>query len=181
MGFVGLPGAAYNTFSPGLWPSEAAWKLRCEIALTAGFAPGETFTFKNAPMGGPESTNRLGWSTNREGLSVTLDGFSFPGRRQGHLPSGAPSFQTLQADLSVRGLPSGENLDLVEAYADSTNRVQGFMSRRDNHWTCTFHLFRVQAHNLDMTFAIHRSRWVEFMVNPAAACVPPDLQPVRER
>ena len=50
---------SYFSFEPGLWPSESAWKLRCEIKRAQGFDPGETFVFRGIPFGSLGATNEI--------------------------------------------------------------------------------------------------------------------------
>jgi hypothetical protein len=62
----------FVSFSPGLWTNESAWKLAFEIKRTSGFQPGEQFTFLQVPLGRLNETNRIGWTTNFNGMTVTL-------------------------------------------------------------------------------------------------------------
>ena len=57
---------------PGLWPTEAAWKLKVEIKRTEGFRQEEIFMFNHVPLGALDRTNTIAWSTNVAGLTVTL-------------------------------------------------------------------------------------------------------------
>ena len=154
----------YFTFEPGLWPSESAWKLRCEIKRVKGFAPGETFTFRGVPLDRLDVTNRLGWATNVGGVRVTLDHVF---RRAPNTNSSWSSHQVSQVQFSTAGLTHGVHLDLVSAQTDGgTNLEAGSWSSSGGWRTYSFRKIPFAAKTADFTFAVQRSRWVEFMVRP---------------
>jgi len=142
------------SFEPGLWPSEAAWKLKCELKRFQGFVPGETFTFQGVPLEALSSTNQLKWTTNFGGATVTL---SQVARRQ----------DLLDFTFNVTGLTNGMYLDLLWARTDSSSDLEsvsldGSATDRRYH----FRNLPAEARSADVTFAVHRGRWVEFMVKP---------------
>jgi hypothetical protein len=151
-------------FSPGLWTNEAAWKLRCEIKRTKGFAPGELFTFKNVPLGEMNQTNQIGWATNFNGVSVTLDNII---RRQPMTNSNWSSDQMTEASFHVTGLSNDLHLDLVETRADDGTNVECPSSSTSGDTQKRFlRNVPLEAKTLDFTFAVHQGRWVEFLVKP---------------
>jgi hypothetical protein len=155
---------SYFTFEPGLWPSEAAWKLNCEIKRAQGFAPAEMFQFKSVPLGRVGTTNSLGWKTNFNGLSVTLDSVA---RREPNTNSSWSSEDLSGARFTISGLTNGLHCDLITARTDSGSNVEcvSWDSSGDSrgYW---FRNIPPEATTVDFTFAVQRSRWVEFTAKP---------------
>jgi hypothetical protein len=160
----GGPGDDVFGFSPGLWTNEATWKLRCEIKRTKGFTPGELFTFKNVPLSELFQTNQLGWATNVNGVTVTLDYFI---HRPPLTNNTWSSSQLSEAHFRTTGLSNDLHLDLIEIRADNGTNVKcpSWSSSGD---TQDRYLGNIppDAKTLDFTFAVHRGRWVEFLVKP---------------
>ena len=153
-------------FSPGLWTNEFAWKLRCEIKRTQGFAPGELLTFKNVPLPEMYQTNQPGWTTNVNGVTVTLEHFI----RRPPLANGSggwSSGQLSEAHFRLKGLSNDFHLDLIETRADNGTNVDCFSSSTSEDAQDRY-LGNIppDAKTLDFTFAVQRGRWVEFMVKP---------------
>jgi hypothetical protein len=163
--------AATFVFNPGLWTNETAWKLRCEIKRIKGFAPGEMFTFKNIPLGTLNQTNQFGWTTNVNGVSVTLDYFV---RRPPNTNASWASDQLSQAHFRVSGTTNDLYLDLLETRADNGASVEcpssGISGTSQDRWLDGIPL---EAKTLDFTFAVQRGRSVEFLVKPEAGPAPP--------
>jgi hypothetical protein len=153
-------------FQPGLWTNETAWKLRCEIKRTKGFAPGEMFTFKNIPLGALNQTNQFGWTTNLNGVTVTLDYFV---RRPPSTNAYWSSDKLSLAHFSVSGTTNDLYLDLLETRTDNGASVEcpssGSSGTSQDRYLRNIPL---EAKTLDFTFAVHRGRSVEFLVNPEA-------------
>jgi hypothetical protein len=151
-------------FGPGLWTGEAAWKMRCEIKRTRGFAPGELFTFKNVPLDEMYETNYLGWSSNVNRVTVTLDYFV---RRPPLAKNNWSSSQFSEAHFIIRGVSNDFNVDLVETRADNGTNIEcPSWSGGGNFQDHYFRNVPLDAKTLDFTFAIHQGRWVEFVVKP---------------
>jgi hypothetical protein len=153
-------------FGPALWTNESAWKLRCEIKRSQGFAPGELFSFKNVPVPEMFQTNQLGWSTNFNGVTVTLDYFiRRPPLTNGN--GGWYSSQLSQAHFHMKGLSNDLHLDLGETRADTGTKVDcSASSTSDDSQDRYLGNIPSEAKTLDFTFAVQRGRWVEFMVKP---------------
>ncbi|HWH71827.1 MAG TPA: hypothetical protein VNT26_20865, partial [Candidatus Sulfotelmatobacter sp.] len=111
----------YITFEPGLWTNELAWKLKCEIKRAKGFVPRELFVLKDVPLGSLESTNQFGWTTNFNGISLTLDGLS---RRAPNTNSSWSSHELSEARFTIRGLTNGLHLDLLSARTDDGTTLE---------------------------------------------------------
>ena len=154
----------YFTFEPGLWTNESAWKLGCELKRVKGFQPGETFVFKDVPLGLIGTTNRYGWTKNLGGVTVTLD----------HLVRRAPKTNETWSsrDLSpakffVAGLTKGWHLDLISAVTQDGTRLET-PSWESTETERTYYFRRIpeEAKTVDLTFAVQHSEWVEFVVKP---------------
>jgi hypothetical protein len=185
------PEDGYFTFEPGLWPKESAWKLRCEIKRAKGFAADETFVFRDVPLGGLGETNRLGWTTNFAGVTVTLDQII---RRTPTTGNDFSWENKSQVQFSTRGLTNGVHLDLVSARTDTgtmlesplwssggNQRTYRFRTLRANGWDITFGFRNLpaDARSAAFTFAVQHSRWVEFMVKPEAGPLSIEYKPER--
>jgi hypothetical protein len=154
----------FFAFEPGLWPSENAWKLKCEIKRIRGFAPEELLTFKDVPLGRLQATNRVGWTTNLSGVSVTLDYIS---RRAPQTNDTWSANRMSDVHFIIYGLTNDLLLDLVSARVDNGTNLQ-YPSWSSSGSEQNYYLKNVplEATNADFTFAVHRSRAVEFLVKP---------------
>jgi hypothetical protein len=153
-------------FSPGLWTNEEAWKLRCEIKRTKGFGPEELLTFKNVPLGAPGQTNSIGWSTNLNGVTVTLD---YVVRRLPVTNNNWSSSQLSDAHFIVGGLAAtnDQHFDLLETRTDDGTVVE-MPSTSISGGSLNYGLrnLPLKARTLDFTFAVQQGRWLEFLVKP---------------
>jgi hypothetical protein len=155
---------SYFAFEPGLWLDEKAWKLRCEIKRFTGFAPDEILVFKDVPLGELEVTNRIGWTTNFGGISVAFD-YSF--RRAPNTNSSWSSDQISNTHFTVNGLTDDVHFDLVSARTDTgADLFSGSSASSGSSREYSFREIPPEARTADFTFAVHRSRWVEFLVKP---------------
>ena len=155
---------SYFSFEPGLWPSESAWKLRCEIKRTRGFDPGETSVFRNIPLGSLGATNQIGCTTNFGGVTVTLD---YIIRRAPFTNSSWSSDDLTQVRFATAVLSNGLHLDLVSARADTGTELESPSSSSSDNWRIYgYRNVPVEAKTADFTFAVQRGRWVEFTVKP---------------
>jgi hypothetical protein len=154
----------YFAFEPGLWSDENAWKLKCEIKRTKGFAPEELLTFKDVPLGRLQATNHVGWTTNLNGVSVTID---FISRRLPETNDTWSSGKMSDAHFLVSGMTNGLLLDLLSVRANMGTKLE-FPSWSSSGSEQNYYIknIPVEATNADFTFAVHHSCTVEFMVRP---------------
>jgi hypothetical protein len=154
----------YFAFEPGLWLSENAWKLKCELKRIRGFAPGELLIFKDVPLGHLQATNRVGWTTNLSGVSVTLD---YVSRRPPQTNDTWSANKMSDVHFIIHGLTNDLLLDLVSASADNGTNLQ-FPSWSSSGSEQNYYLKNIplDATTADFTFAVHRTRTVEFLVKP---------------
>ncbi|HWY78071.1 MAG TPA: hypothetical protein VN281_20820 [Verrucomicrobiae bacterium] len=151
-------------FTPGLWPSEAAWKLKLEVKKMEGFRPEEIFVFKNVPLGELDRTNALDLATNINGLTVTL---RYICRRAPITNSAWSSTQFSDLHVALFGLAAGAEFDLLRMVTDTgkTNHPDSWTSSgyKRNYG---FHEIPSDAQTADIIFAVQQSRTVEFTVKP---------------
>lgn len=165
----------FFTFRPGLWPSEAAWKLACELKRSKGYGPGELLTFRNVPLGLLGATNRIGWTTNFQGVTITLDHVV----RKPPLTNGSwSSSQISGVRLTHSTLAMNTHLDFVRLIADTGETVRSeSSSSSEADRTYSFRTLPAEAKTADITFAVHRSHWVEFLVKPEVGTARLELPP----
>jgi hypothetical protein len=169
----------YFSFEPGLWPSETAWKVRCEIKRAQGFAPGETFVFRGIPFGSLGATNEIRCRTNFGGVTVTLDRVV---RRAPNTNNSWSSDDLSQAQFTTAGLSNGLHLDLLSTRTDTgTNLDCGAWSSSDSWRIYSYRNLSLSAKTVDFTFAVQRSRWVEFTVKPELGIARHEYDPARSR
>ena len=176
---LGLGGSedGYFTFGPSLWTNESAWKLRCEIKRSKGFTPGEIFVFRDVPLGGLDETNRLGWTTNFAGVTVTLDQIV---RRPPPTGNSWSSDNLSLAQFTTGGLTNGVHLDLISARTDTGTKLESpSWSSGGSQRTYSFRNFPTDARSADFTFAVQHSRWVEFTVKPEVGPLSIEYKPSR--
>jgi hypothetical protein len=165
----------YFSFEPGLWPSESAWKLRCEIKRARGFDPGDTFVFRDIPLGSLDETNLIRRATNFSGVTVTLDHII---RRAPNTNSSWSSEKLSQVQFTTAGLTNDLHLDLLSARTDmGTNLDCGSWSSGGSCLTYNFRNIPLVAKTADFTFAVQRGRWVEFTVKPEVGIARREYEP----
>jgi hypothetical protein len=162
-------------YQPGLWPNESAWKVRLEFSRSSGFNDDELLTFTNVPVK-PGNENDLNnywnWSgnqnqqksfaeTNLNDVNVKI----FPaiqytsqnGRSQKEIGF------VLRADPDPE--TSGMRVTLVSITDDQGHEIQG----HNYSWGSGTYQFQMPGRNtqtINITVAIHKSRFAEFMVKP---------------
>jgi len=157
-------GNAGFSFMPGLWPDEAAWKLKMELKRTEGFRPGEVFVFKNVPLGLLDHTNGIDWMTNFNGITVSLQSIC---RRAPQTNNSWSPSQLSDVHFTLSSLPGGTQLDLLRMVSDTgiTNRSLSWSSSDDVR-DYYFIDIPLAARTADFTFVLQRIRTVEFTIKP---------------
>ncbi len=149
---------------PSLWPEESAWKVKLLIKRTAGFKPEELFSFRKVPLGQLGQTNLVGWTTNVEGISITLQSICW---RAPFNNTSWSSSQLSSVKFTHATLPACTQLDLLEMVCDSgkTNHSESWSSS-SNERSYSFREIPTNSQTADFFFAIQTSRTVEFTVKP---------------
>jgi len=164
-------GDATMTYQYGLWPAESPWKLRVEMSRTSGFNSDESWEVPNVPVQ-PGTWNDLwnnprGSRTNAAFAETTLNGIHlklFPaiqitdqnfgnGQRQGGIRV------TTEPDL-----PDGYRLSILAA--DEQGRALQSWGPNGGGRNYISQIQNLRAKTLNVTVAVHKSRFVEFTVNP---------------
>ena len=156
----------------GLWPDEPAWKMRFEFSRTSGFHNDELWTVQNVPL--EPGRQQDFWNfvrrdqTNSAFAETTLNGFHlklFPAIKftdQPNIRGAIEGGLTVQTDLPLDGM----RLTLIEATDEQGHEIKPMTMG----WGGTFYRFSLQelgnARSLNLTLALHRSRFVEFTAKP---------------
>jgi hypothetical protein len=167
------------TYQSGLWPDEKAWKLRVEMSRTSGFSNSELWAVSNVPLK-KGSWNDL-WNYNYVGgnrhtedpvAETTLQGVHlkiYPARlldQNFGMGQKSAGFR-ISADPN---LPDGFRMSLAGATDENGHRLPtygGFGPNGNNQGNYIFQLPDVRnAKSLNLTIAVHQSRFVEFTVKP---------------
>jgi hypothetical protein len=167
------------TYQYGLWPGEPAWQVRLEFSQQSDFSPAELWTVQNIPVQPGRQRDFMNYGgrrqspTNAPFAEADLNGFHlkiFPAKQftdisPNQQPQGGLLIQTEPA------LAEGMRLTIAKLTDDQTNDV-GFW---ENSWNpnpnLTLHQCQLRdiygVTNLNLTLALHKSRFVEFTVKPA--------------
>jgi len=175
------------TFPQTLWPGEAAWKLRIELARTNSFEPEELWTASGLPV--PAEASNLAaaassvvrsslqantppvgltnspsvFSTNINGCSIRLE----LGRTKASAGKSEQSSSDITLSVSIEQIPNDSRLSLVRVSDENGRTVKIKSSNEWLRWGSSFHLaVPPDATRLDCTFAYHKSRFVEFVAAP---------------
>jgi hypothetical protein len=148
------------------WPDETAWKLRVEMARAASSAPEELWTFRDLLVPRPDRAARPNRTVTRHGVTLQLQGIFGP-----RLPLLVPLKRRYNASALLHLSPAADDvrLRLVAATDDrgralSTSRI-GWRGEGGRHG-CSFNLLP-GAKSLNLTFALQKSRFVEFLAKPS--------------
>jgi hypothetical protein len=180
MGFNNIPRGSWQSSSPNsfngvtqgtLWPGEAAWRVRVELKHTTGYTPTELVVFTNVtvPPSGPTNMCRL---TNTTGgiqfvLTVTTVAVTYSGL-VGSGSSGTTSGFEYELHLEMPGKPADMAMDLITAEPDQgIIRSMGFFGNDAYSFDVMLQdQPSTRATNLNLTFAVQKTRSVEFLVKP---------------
>ena len=169
------------TYQWGLWPDEAAWKLRVEMSRTSGFTNSEIWSVTNVPVG-KGSWNDLWNFRTRQGYYNSKDDNSKPAFAETTI-NGVhlrlyPAIQVTDQNFGMgqkQGgfhvsvdpqIPDGYRLSLVEATDERGRKLQSW-GPNGGQGMNVFQLPNIgNAKFLNFTIALHKSRFVEFKVKP---------------
>jgi hypothetical protein len=177
-------GDASMSYQWGLWPEEKAWKLRVEMSRDSGFSNDEEWAISNLPVGKGDWSQLWNYNNNMRGMNhhaetpfaeTTLQGVHlkiFPAI-QLNQNVGMGNNQTLGGFHIVAdpGLPDGFRMSLIEATDENGHKLQtyGFGPNGNGNGNYVFQLPDIRnSKSLNLTIAIHQSRFVEFAVKPSS-------------
>jgi hypothetical protein len=169
-----------TTYQWGLWSDEPAWKIKFEFSQQSDFADNELWTVQNIPLQPGRSQdfwNNAGRQakTNTPFAEADVNGVHlkiFPAK---HFTDRAPNTQpqgglTIEADGT---LPEGMRMTLIKITDDQTNDVGYWDSGVNRINKSAFYRYQLRdvygLTNLNVTLALHKSRFVEFTAKPEVA------------
>jgi hypothetical protein len=163
-------------YQEGLWPDEPAWKLRVEVARTSGFSDDEIWAVTNITVGpGTQQDvwNNFGNSDRKTAFAqATVNGIHlklFPAiQYQDQNNGGGQSVSfSLKADPDPEA--QGMRLTVLKAADDQGRDLES----RGSSWGSGNYQYQYSGvrnlKTLNLTIALHKSRFVEFTVKPVTA------------
>jgi hypothetical protein len=155
----------------GLWPDEPAWKVRFEFSRTSGFRDDELWRVQNLPLTADKMQNF--WNYNGRTRTnafaeATVNGISlkiFPAKKFTDQQGGMGQ---IEGGLIIQTKPAldGMRMTLV-SIADEQGRA---IQPMNWGWGGTEYRYGLReigdAKTLNITVALHKSRFVEFAVKP---------------
>jgi hypothetical protein len=167
-----------TTYQWGLWSDEPAWKLKLEFSQQSDFADNEMWNVQNLPvLPGKQQEmynyggNRRQTSTNAPFAEADLNGFHFklyPAKEF----TDAGQNNWMQGGLFIDAspaVPDGWRMS-VKVTDAQTNDVQSSEYNTTQNNNISSYRFRLQdisgLTNLNVSIALHKSRFVEFTVKP---------------
>ena len=184
-GFNAPPPEHYGTdgyyFQPGLWPDQP-WKVRLEFIQRSGFSDDEMVTFTNLPVkpGSQQDADDewTAWDVGKTNFPFTITPAIVKGVHLKLLPPLLLTnhWQSSQKDISViigadpNFNPKGMNLTVVSA-TDGQGRDLWHSSGVPwaGHYSIDFASVHDDIKSVNLTLALHKSRFVEFTVQPEKA------------
>jgi hypothetical protein len=169
------------TYQYGLWPDEPAWKLRAEFSQQSDFAANELWTVQNIPVkpGRQQDFWNFGNNNRRNGTNSVFAETDLNGFHLKILPATQFTDQNfgngqMGGGLHIEAapsLPAGMRMTLVKLTDDQGQDVQNYNSGSSGNGTSTTYGYQLQniagITNLNVTIALHKSRFVEFTAKPA--------------
>lgn len=164
-----------------LWPDEPAWKIKFEFSQQSNFAANELWTVRNLPV--QPGRMRDSWNITRNSRTniafaqAELNGFHlavFPAKQFTDMPPNAQPQGAFFVQTTPR-LPGGMRLTIAKLTDEQGNDISfwngGWSGNRDS----AFYQFSLRdvagAKSLNLTLALHKSRFVEFTAKPEKAAL----------
>ncbi len=142
---------------------EAAWKLRVELSrtATASFSPEESWTVRGVAVPAARQSTPSGEVVTRKGVRVRF--LELAGTdRAWYKPRVRLTVEGRMDDLRLTVRARDQKGRVYAGYGTSTHGRQQLRKTR-----CDYFLnLPPDARVLDLTFAVHRSRYVEFLARP---------------
>ena len=151
----------------GMWPDEAAIKLKLTLKRNSGFLPSELMTFTNLPVlpligsyspaNGTTLTNRL------NGIPITVRNILTDSWHARHAPRGGYA-----VELVLATQPSGVVGDILEVSTDAGDvlTTRDTVNPDPNTYIEYDRGLPHPAKSLNVTVAVQKTRTVEFLVKP---------------
>ncbi|HEU5396381.1 MAG TPA: hypothetical protein VFV81_04385 [Verrucomicrobiae bacterium] len=170
-------GDLLTTYQYALWPDEPAWKLHVEFSKQSGFTDSELWTVHGIPV--QAGKQRDFWNNRSQPAAVAetdLGGVHlkiFPAQeftdvQPNSQPQGGLIIQATPA------LPDGVRMTIVSLTDDQTNDISYWNSGWGGDKTTSYRYGLRDfsgVTNLNLTVAVHRSRFMDFKVKPEKAAL----------
>jgi hypothetical protein len=175
-------------YQPGLWPDKP-WKVRLEFIQRSGFSDDEMVTFSNVPVkpGTQQDWDDewTAWDIGKTNFPFTITPATIKGVHLKLLPplllsdqysTGHPKDVGIIIGTDPGFKPQGMNLTVVAATDDQGRDLWSFETPAwASHYSIEFARVHDDIKTLNLKLALHKSRFVEFIVKPekaGAATVP---------
>jgi hypothetical protein len=171
--------AAGYFYQLGLWPDEPAWKLRLEFSRTSGFSDDEVWAVTNVPVQpGTQQDVQDAWNSNWNSSGKSKPAFAEATVNGIHLKlfsaiqyqdQNGGGGQSVSFSLKADPDPESSGLRITVLKADDDQgRV---LQNRGSSWGGGNYQYQYSGvrnlKTLNLTLALHKSRFVEFTVKPA--------------
>jgi hypothetical protein len=168
-------------YRPSLWPSEPAWKIRLEFTRTSGFNDAEILTLTNIPVRlGTEEEWEAQWSweppevepgeTNSFVPDYTVNGIElkfFPPLLRSSKSQPDKTFLTIVMRPNPNPELAGMRMTLIQATDDQGRELSTpFTPHAGYNCSIEFPDPKRDIKTMNLKFALHKSRYVEFTVKP---------------
>lgn len=167
------------TYQYGLWNDEAAWKLRVEFSKQSGFNDSELWVVSSIPLekGKMQDFWNYGRKQNKSApfAETDLQNLHFklyPVRQFSDMPPNSQPQGGLTLEVTPP-LPDGMRLTVVKLADDQNNDITHWDYGSNNSGKSGFYRYGLQnldgVTNVNVTLAIHKSRFFEFTAKPEIA------------
>jgi hypothetical protein len=157
-------------FGPALWPDGSVWKVSTEFSRlpTSEFQADELVTFKNVPVPAPYAASYGHWKTNLQGLTFTLDGVAGVGATLTNVDQTSLPNKVSEIVATLVPTANSGNLALIRIVSNLGSNIKPEQSYppidgKTHEFGVTF---PTNTTTVDITFAVHKSRFLEFMLKP---------------
>jgi hypothetical protein len=168
-----------TTYQWGLWPDEAAWKVRFEFSKQSGYDENELWSVKNIPIQPGLRQDFWNYNNNRRDTNTVVGETDLNGIHLKVYPAkqftDAPPNSQPQGGLTISVKPSPPegmrmNVTLTD---DQGGNVEYWNNGTWSDGKSTTYRYGLRditgATNLNLTIAMHQSHFFEFTVKPAVA------------
>jgi hypothetical protein len=166
-------------YQQGLWPDEPSWKLRVEFSRSSGFSDDEVWAVTNVPVQpGTQQDVQDAWNSNWNSSGKSKPAFAEATVNGIHLKlfsaiqyqdQNGGGGQSVSFSLKADPDPESSGLRITVLKADDDQgRV---LQNRGSSWGGGNYQYQYSGvrnlKTLNLTLALHKSRFVEFTVKPA--------------
>jgi len=170
-------------FQSGLWPEEPAWKVRLEFSRTSGFDPDELWSVTNVPVraGGQQDAWNFWGNSNSGRANPAFAETTINGVRVKLFPAiqytDPNRNNTKVVSLTFKTDPDAESAGMRLTPLGATDDQGHAMNNQGSSWGGGDYQYEYAAprnlQSVNITIALHLSRFVEFTVKPQKAAANP--------